>query len=65
MENEILNVREASELTRLSVATVYAYVARRKLPHLKVGAKLLFRRSDLEKWLDQHFVKPLERVSNN
>jgi len=65
MESAILNVKEAAELTRLSVATVYAYVARRKLPYLKVGAKLLFRRSDLTRWLDGHFVQPLEQVSKN
>jgi excisionase family DNA binding protein len=64
-EKNILTVPEAADFTRLSISTVYAYVSRRKLPHFKIGAKLLFRRADLEQWLNRHFVQPIERVPKN
>lgn len=56
MEQTVMNVREAAGFTRLSTATVYSYVAQRRMPFLKVGAKLLFKKSDLEEWLDRHRV---------
>ena len=59
MDEKILNIREAAELTRLTVNTLYAYTARRKIPFIKLGAKVLFRQSDLEKWIDQHRVEPI------
>jgi excisionase family DNA binding protein len=57
--SETLTIKEASELTRLTVATLYAYVRARRVPYLKVGSRVLFRRDDLEAWLWSHRVTPL------
>lgn len=54
--SDVINIKQASELVGLTVNTLYSYCARRKIPHLKLGAKLLFRRSELEAWLDAHRV---------
>ena len=58
--SDILTVKEAAKLTRLSVGTVYQYVERKRLPHLKVGAKLLFEREALLGWLASHRVSTLD-----
>ena len=52
----ILNIREASELVRLRPSTLYAYVSRRTIPHLKVGSRLLFDEDELRAWIDTHRV---------
>lgn len=59
---EILNVNEAAELLRLKKSTVYFYVESRRLPHLKVGGKLLFERTALLEWLISHRVEPVAAI---
>ncbi len=39
-EKELLTVAEVAEITRLKVPTIYSYVERRALPHLKVGSRV-------------------------
>jgi len=48
----IINVDEAVELTRLSGATIRLYAQKRKIPSLKLGARLLFVKEDLEEWIN-------------
>jgi len=48
---ELLTVREAAALLRISSSLVYALCARRSLPHVRIASKLLFRRASLEAYL--------------
>lgn len=59
---EILNVDEAAQLLRLKKSTVYFYVESRRLPHLKVGGKLLFEKTALLEWLLSHRVDPVASI---
>ena len=52
----ILTVGEAAALTGLKPSTIYAYAERRKIPHMKVGTRLLFDAKQLTEWLDSHRV---------
>lgn len=61
-ESEILTVSEAAELLRLKKSTIYFYVESRRLPHLKVGGKLLFEKAALIEWLIGHRVEPVPSV---
>ena len=47
-ESDLLTVTEAASLIRLKPSTVRAWVLRRRIPYVKVGRRVLFRRSDLE-----------------
>jgi excisionase family DNA binding protein len=57
----IMTVPEAAAFTRLTKSTVYAYVARRELPHLKIGSRVLFDRNELQGWLDEHRIPALDK----
>jgi len=57
--NRLLTMTEVSELTRLSTATLYAYVATNKIPHLKLGSRTMFDPAELEKWLRKRTVAPV------
>lgn len=48
--SNLMNLRQASEFLGLSKNTLYAYVAGRRIPHYKIGAKLLFDLDELTKW---------------
>jgi excisionase family DNA binding protein len=52
------NVSEAASFTRLSTATIYAYVLKRRIPFIKIGARLVFDLDRLETWLAEHGHEP-------
>jgi len=43
----LLTPQEVADLLRLRLATLYSWVQRSKIPYLKVGSLLRFRRSDI------------------
>jgi excisionase family DNA binding protein len=55
---KLLNINEASELLGLAKATLYRYASMRMVPAIKLGDRLLFKQSDLEKWIDDHRIEP-------
>lgn len=50
-QDEILNVRQASEFLGLAVPTIYSLTSNRILPHSKRGKKLYFNKSELLAWV--------------
>lgn len=61
-EDEFLTREEASELLRKPPATLAAWAYRRIGPDFfRVGRTVLYRRSDLELWLESQRVAPSER----
>ena len=53
-----LTLDETAQLLRRSPKTVYAWTSQRKIPHLKVGGRLLFDEEELTHWLEQFRVGP-------
>ena len=51
MEKEYLSKRELQEYLRISRGTVDKLM-KQDLPFFKVGAKVLFRRRDVDKWIE-------------
>jgi len=47
----LLTAREAAALLRVAPNTVYSQAQQGKLPHVRVGDRLLFPRRELEQWL--------------
>lgn len=48
---QLLNVREASRLLRISSSNLYSLASRNAVPHVRVGARLLFSEPLLEQWV--------------
>jgi len=48
-QQELLTVRQAAQLMSLSQDTIYSWAASRKLPTVRLGRALRFRRDDIEK----------------
>jgi excisionase family DNA binding protein len=51
MEAEVLTVEEAAKLLRVNRNTVYEAVARRALPHRRLGRRIIFSKAALLEWL--------------
>lgn len=58
--NKLLTIQEITEITRLSKATIYAYVAPKKIPYVKIGARVLFSSDAIQEWIDKRKVKVIE-----
>lgn len=59
MSNELMTVTEAAQYLRLSKQQVYKLVRAEKVPSIRLGDKILFRKTSLDKYLDQLEVKAL------
>ena len=59
MLKQMLTIKEVSEITRLSVATLYCYISQKRIPHFKFGSRVLFKKDELEVWISARSVKPL------
>ena len=60
MPENLLTIREAAEFLRTSPHGVYKLVERRRVPHIRVGRKLLFDPAALRAWISRLAV-PEER----
>ena len=52
-DNDILTVKEISDLLRLGPATVYKLVRQGKIPSFRVGSELRFRKDVIMRWMTQ------------
>lgn len=60
MLNKMLNISEVAEITRLSRATLYAFVSRREIPFYKFGTRTLFKIEEIEQWIADRSIKSLK-----
>jgi excisionase family DNA binding protein len=61
---EWLSLRQVTEYTDVSERTVRALIHASvdALPAVRVGAKILVKRSELDSWLGRHRVRPLAAI---
>ena len=53
MDSEIFTIREVAEYLNLAEKTAYRLTAEGKIPGFKVGGSWRFRRSEIERWIDE------------
>ncbi|MCF8374538.1 MAG: helix-turn-helix domain-containing protein [Bacteroidales bacterium] len=49
---EILNVDQAAEFLHLAKQTLYTLTCKRRIPFYKNGKKILFKKIELQEWMD-------------
>ncbi|MBF9018633.1 MULTISPECIES: helix-turn-helix domain-containing protein [unclassified Oceanispirochaeta] len=52
-----LTILETSEYLNLSKATLYKYTSEARIPHYKIGSRILFNVAELDEWLEDRKVK--------
>ncbi len=50
---EILTTKDLARYLRCHVSTLYRMVNRGEIPHFRLGTDIRFRRSAIERWLDE------------
>ncbi len=62
MSDTLLTVVEAAAYLQVKPTTVYQWVWRRRIPFLKAGSAVRFRRLELDQWLARRNRKEMHRA---
>lgn len=64
-EDVLWSIEDVATYLRVPVNSVYkmtAKTARTRIPHVKLGGRLRFRKADIDRWLDLLMVSNLETL---
>jgi len=56
-ENRLITKKEVQEYLRISSATLDRLIKNKNIPHIKLGRRVLFKKSDIDKFLESKKVK--------
>lgn len=56
----LLTTQEICELLRVPKTYIYWLTHSRRIPHIKLGGHLRFRRSDIDMWLESQEVRSVD-----
>lgn len=62
VDDELLTISDASNLLKLSVATIYTKVCRNEIPANKKGKRLYFYRGELLNWIKSGRIKTITEI---
>lgn len=62
IQDEMLDIKEASAFLKLAVATIYSKVCRGEIPATKPGRQLYFNKAELIEWLKQKRKKTTQEL---
>ena len=60
---KLLSIDETAELLGLKKPTIYKFVSRKQIPHIKLGGRLLFDQASLREWIAENSFSPTEKNS--
>ena len=63
-ENDILTLEEVAAYLRLTPQTIYKWAQERRIPAVKLGKEWRFRKSILDRWLDQQMLSEASGFSH-
>lgn len=58
---QLVNLKDAAEELKVSIHTLRSWIYQRRLPHVKLGRRVLLRREDLESLVNKNFVEAKDR----
>ena len=56
IDSGLMVVAEGAKFLRIKASTVRAWILRRKIPYVKLGGRVLLRKSDLEALVEKSLV---------
>ncbi|MFA6083796.1 helix-turn-helix domain-containing protein [Mucilaginibacter sp.] len=61
-EHELLDIKEAAEFLKVSVASLYNKASRKEIPVSKPGKRLYFNRAELKEWAKPGRKKSVQEI---
>ena len=62
--SQTFSINEAANYVNLSPQTLYGFTSKRKIPFIKKGKKLYFKKDDLDKWLETGRKKSKDEIQD-
>ena len=60
-----LTLNELADYIKVSKSTAYKWCSNGQIPYIKTGKLLLFKKEDIDKWLERSTVPSKDQVDNN
>lgn len=60
---ELMNIEETAKYLRMSVPTIRNWIVQGRFPTVKVSGKILIKREDLEKFINDN-TRPVKEIGN-
>lgn len=60
MQKKLLDIKELAEYSGISVSTIYDWVNQRRIPYVKISNLVRFDLEEINKWIEEKRVKPLD-----
>ena len=57
MKEKIMNIKELAIFLNCSVSTIRKLIKEKRIPHFRIGAKIYFRLSEIERWIYKLEIK--------
>lgn len=57
-----VNVEQAAEIIGVSKDLVYDFCRQKKLPHFRMGARILIPEEDLERWMREQQEEHMSKI---
>jgi excisionase family DNA binding protein len=64
-DDGLITIDQAASHLNLSKATLYGYVSRSEIPHMKRSKRLYFTKSDLNNWIKASRKRTLTEIKND
>ena len=65
MEDDILTIEEVAKYLRVSERTVYDWAQKGEIPAGKIGSVWRFKKSEIEKWVNERLSSNIKKEENN
>ena len=65
MQTDIITIREVADYLKLTEKTAYRLTAEGEIPGFKVGGSWRFKRSEIEKWIDERSQRTKSKKADN
>jgi len=62
MNKELLSFKDACNYLKMPTDSLYKLTANKKIPHYKPGKRILFDKSQLDRWLEDHYVRSEKEI---
>ena len=62
MEKLLLSFKEACDYLKMPTDSLYKLTANKKIPHYKPGKRILFDKTHLDSWLEDHYVRSEKEI---
>ena len=55
--NNLFNIQETARYLHISISTLYRWVHRKEIKHIKIGSRVLFSQEDLAEFIKSNTIE--------